>query len=42
METVDDKGVIVEACGTYADLELGDFLENVPYRERSRLQGLAA
>ena len=36
------KGIIVDAFGTYADPELGDFLESVPYRERSRLQELAA
>lgn len=36
------KGIIVDAFGTYADPELGDFLESVRYRERSRLQALAA
>ncbi|HEX5545335.1 MAG TPA: hypothetical protein VFX10_07540 [Nitrospira sp.] len=36
------KGTIVDAFGTYADSELGDFLETVRYRERSRLQALAA
>jgi hypothetical protein len=32
----------VDAFGTYADPELGDFLQGVRYRERSRLQALAA
>jgi len=36
------KGIIVDAFGTYADPELGDFLQGVRYRERSRLQALAA
>ena len=36
------KGTIVDAFGTYADPELGDFLETVRYGERSRLQALAA
>ena len=36
------KGVIVDAFGTYADPELGEFLERVRYRERSRLQAHAA
>lgn len=36
------KGIIVDAFGTYADPELGDFLENVPYYKRSRLPALAA
>jgi hypothetical protein len=36
------KGIIVDAFGTYAAPELGDFLESVRYRERSRLQALAA
>lgn len=36
------KGIIVDAFGTYADPELGEFLESVRYRGRSRLQALAA
>lgn len=36
------KGIIVDAFGTYADPELGGFLETVRYRERSRLQALTA
>ena len=36
------KGIIVDAFGPYADPELEAFLENVPYRKRSRLQPLAA
>jgi hypothetical protein len=36
------KGIIVDAFGTYADPELGDFLQGVRYPERSRLQALAA
>jgi len=36
------KGIIADAFGTYADPELGNFLESVRYRGRSRLQALAA
>ena len=36
------KGVIVDAFGTYADPELGEFLQSVRYREHPWLQALVA
>jgi len=37
-----NKGIVVDAFGTYADPELGEFLESVPFREEPRLQAVAA
>lgn len=36
------KGIVVDAFGTYADPELGNFLESVRYPEHSRLQAASA